>query len=76
MVTFEEAVNIAKSVRDNLDLCVEYENGYVFSSKDDDGYIGGLNHVPVVVLKKNGRLADMNTFMFSNPGDEIRRVSI
>ena len=76
MITLTKAIEIAKNERDNLDLVVEYENGYVFSSKDDEGYVGGYGHTPVVVLKKNGKIADMATFMFSDPGDEIMRKAI
>ena len=76
MVTMDEAIKIAKGKRSDLDLVVEYETGYVFSSKSDKGYQGGLDHGPVVVLKKNGRIADMASFMFSGPGKEVKRVNL
>ena len=76
MVTTDKAIEIAKKVRGNLDQIVEYESGYVFSSKSDEGYIGGLDHSPVVVLKQDGRLVDMASFMFSGPGKEILRADI
>lgn len=76
MITYEEALKKAYTKRKNLDQVVEYANGYVFSSSDDAEYIGGLGHTPVVVLKKNGDIVDMMTFVNSGTGKEISRKSI
>lgn len=76
MITYEEALAKAHTKRKNLDQVVEYANGYVFSSEDDANYIGGLGHSPVVVLKKNGEIVDMMTFVNSGTGKEIGRKSI
>ncbi len=75
MISLDEAISIAKKERNNLDLVVEYEKGYVFSSKDDEGYIGGYGHTPVVILK-DGKHTDMAGFMFNDPGKEILRKSL
>lgn len=76
MITLDEAIRIAKGVRSDLDSVTEFENGYVFSSKSDEGYLGGMDHSPVVVLKKDGRVADIASFMFLDPGKEIGTKAI
>ena len=76
MITYEEALAKAHTRRKNINQVVEYANGYVFSNTDDADYLGGLGHSPVVVLKKNGDIVDMMTFVNSGTGKEISRKSI
>ena len=76
MVSLNEAIELAKKERDNLDLVVEYANGYVFSGSSDKGMIGGLNHAPVVVRKKDGKVISMIEFVNSGTGKEIKRQSL
>ena len=76
MVSLEEAIKLAKEVRSNLDLVVEYSNGYVFSDASDEGMIGGLNHTPVVIRKKDGKSISMIEFVNSGTGKEIKRQSL
>ncbi len=75
MISLEEALRMAKEERDNLDMVVEYEKGYVFSSKDDEGYVGGSGHTPVVILK-DGTRSTMAEFMFGDPGEEVMRKGV
>ena len=72
MVTYEEALEIARQTRDDIDYCDEYEEGYVFGAEADADYVGGLGHSPLVVMKKDGKVVDMAFFMFNNPGDVIK----
>lgn len=76
MVTYEEALKMAKEKRNDVNVVVEYENGYVFSNTDDAGYIGGLDHAPVIILKKDGKQVNMITFVNAGTGKEIARKSI
>ena len=76
MITLDEAIIKANTKRKNIDQVVEYENGYVFSNTDDVNYKGGLGHSPVVVLKKDGKVIDMITFINAGPGKELGRKSI
>lgn len=76
MITFEEALKKANTKRKNIDQVVEYANGYVFSNTEDVNYKGGLGHSPVVVLKKNGEIVDMITFVNGGTGKEIGKKRI
>ena len=72
MITYEEAKNIAITLRTNLDWCAEFKNGYVFSSVYDEGYVGGLDHSPIVVLKSTGEIVTMMRFVNSGTGKMLR----
>lgn len=76
MITYDEALAKAYTKRKNIDQVVEYANGYVFSNTEDVNYKGGLGHSPVVVLKKNGDVIDMVSFVNSGTGREIGKKSI
>lgn len=41
MITYEEALKIAKEYKSNIDNCTEFERGYVFGSTEDEKHIGG-----------------------------------
>lgn len=75
MITFNEALETAKTVKQNIDTCIEYENGYVFGAKEDDNYIGG-NHTPVVILKKDGKAVTMPYFICKGAGKEIKTFDV
>lgn len=47
MVTRQEAIRIGKERKPNADHCIEYENGYMFSSSEDDNYDGGFGRTPL-----------------------------
>lgn len=70
MITFEEAYKIAKNFKSNIDNCTEYENGWVFSCYDDDNYIGGWGHTPVVILR-NGQKTILPEFVCNGTGKEL-----
>lgn len=76
MISFEEALEIAKQRKANIDGCTEYENGFVFGFSGDDGYIGGYGHTPVVIMKEDGRLSTMPEFVIEGTGKEIRSFDI
>ena len=71
MITYEEALEIARTRRTNLNQVFEYEKAYVFSNTDDSNYIGGFGHTPVVVLKEDGIITNMIEFVNSGTGKEI-----
>lgn len=65
MVTYEEAYKIAKSLKNNIDKCFEYDVAYMFASSEDDDTIGGDG--PCVILKENGRaISRIHLFDFYN----------
>ena len=72
MISYEEALAKAKAYKPNIDMCTEYENGYVFACKADAMSIGGYDEEPVVILKETGKIIDITSFIDGNPGDEIK----
>ena len=49
MVNYDEAYKIAKELKSPIDICTEYEKGFVFGYTGDDGCFGGAGHTPVVI---------------------------
>ncbi len=76
MITYEEALKIARERKDRIDNCIEYENAYVFGFTGDNNYIGGYGHTPVVIMKEDGRIASMPELIDSGTGEEIRSFTI
>ena len=74
MITFEEAYAKAKELKSTIDTCTEFENGYVFGCRADDGYEG--TYTPCVILKENGKAINMPLFVLSGTGEEIRSFDL
>ena len=70
MITYEEALELARTRRDDLTQVFEYEKAYVFSNPEDSNYIGGYDHSPVVVMKEDGRFIPMIELINTGPGKE------
>ena len=70
-ISYEDALEIAREHKDNIDNCIEYENGYVFGAHEDSYSIGGYGHTPVVVRKEDGSVTRMPEFEAKGTGEEI-----
>ncbi len=44
MISYEEALAIAKQNKEQIDNCSEYEDAYIFGYSGDNNYIGGDDH--------------------------------
>ena len=75
MIAYEVAYETAKKLKENIDVCTETENGYIFGCKADDNYEGG-QHTPIVILKKDGKAVNMPWFVIHGMGEEIRTFDI
>ena len=63
-MNFEEAKKLALKVSDEYTLCLEYEDGFVFCFKEDEGHYdigGGVQ--PVGILKKTGETVSYPLFI-------------
>ena len=69
MSAFNEALGIAREWNDEYDYCIEYENAFVFSKRDERSF-GGFNS-PVAVLKTDGSCASFVS-VIGELGDEVR----
>ena len=72
MITFEQAVEIAKESKPEIDQGTEYENCYIFGYSGDEYSIGPS---PVVVLKEDGKLLLMVEFE-ADTGEEIKSFEL
>lgn len=75
MVSYEEALKKAKSLKHDVETCGEYEGGYVFMSREDECSIGGGSG-PCCIIKSSGRAVDMLTFIDNHPGEWIRNFDV
>lgn len=74
MISYEEALEIAKQHKEQIDNCTEYENAYIFGYSGDNMFIGGDDHAPIVVMKEDGRVTNM--LEFDSDGEEIRTFDV
>ena len=75
MISYTEALIKAKETREEIDSCIEYENGYVFCSDKGEDQVGGY-YSPIVVLKEDGRVIDMPQFIVNGTGKELKHEQI
>lgn len=76
MVTYEEALAIARERKQNIDMCAEWEKGFVFESEADANMIGGYGHIPIVVRKEDGKVMTMPEFVFGDAGELVREFKV
>ena len=74
MITSEEALDIAKKLKKNIDACDEYKTAYVFKAKADEFTIGGDG--PCCVLKENGKAIGMTAFIDGYASDLLREIPV
>lgn len=58
MITYEEALKKAKSIKPNANICIEKTSAYIFGYDSGKEEIGGSNN-PVVILKEDGKPVSM-----------------
>lgn len=67
MLTFKEALAVAKKQKGRINHCVEYTNAYMFSWDTGEDTDGGES--PIVVMKETGETMSMSAYIWS-PGKE------
>ena len=60
MISYDDALQIAKRIKENIDYCDEYDIGYKFKAKDDEFTIGGDG--PCYILKNTGKPVPQTEF--------------
>ena len=73
MISYEEALLIARSNKEGIDNCTEYEDCYLFGATKDNGKIGPG---PIAVYKADGRIAPMIEFVMNEHGKKIKEFDI
>ena len=70
---YEEALKIARERKPNIDVCDEWEGGWVCGFSGDAKFDGGYGHAPVVITKKDGEIVAMPQFTLSGTAGEFLR---
>ena len=71
MLTYEEALNKAKTLKARINRCTEYNTAYAFHYDDGTDQDGG--EAPVVILKSTGEALNLITFAVM-PGNEVLKT--
>lgn len=74
MVTYEEALKIAREFTSEFTQCTEMEEAYIFDNPDIL-CIGG--YLPIVVLKEDGSFIPMTQYVLTHKSKkELRKFKI
>ena len=77
MVTFEEALVIARRRKENINICKECENAYIFEHENKSGDVVVGGEEPVVVTKEGGQVIyGFTPLLDGSVGDEIRSFEV
>lgn len=72
MLTYEEALAIAKKKKSKINYCTEYNNAYAFSFDDDTD--GG--DMPIVVMKNGGKVMGIVEYAILAGNDFVRSFAV
>lgn len=73
MITYEDALKMAKELKTDIDSCIEYDSAYMFISKDDEESIGGAG--PCVILKDSGKAINQTDYYDTYKAEFLREFS-
>ena len=78
MITFEKAYEIAGELRDNIERCDEYENGWIFwcHRESDVPADGGPDGGHIVVCREDGAVMNMGMLIMRGAGRHIGEVDL
>ena len=74
MVTYDEALKKAKTLKSNIDACDEYSDAFVFKCRAEEWSSGG--NAPCVILKDSGRAINQVEYFDRYEADHIREFDI
>ena len=75
MISYEEALIKAHRIREEIDKCIEYENGYVFCSDKGIDQDRG-DYSPIVIWKEDDKVINMPQFVVNGTGKELGSFEI
>ncbi len=73
MITFNDALEIAKKHNPNITGCDEWTGGWVFGDKNEQDNQGGYEHAPIIITKDTGEMMSMIQFVTSGKAGEYIR---
>ena len=74
MVTYEQALKIARDLKVNIDACDEYNDAFVFKCRAEQWDIGGDG--PCCVLKGSGRAINQTEYFDNYEAKHIREFDV
>lgn len=74
MVNYDEALEIAKNVKGNIDACDEFDIAWGFKCREEKWNIGG--ETPIYIMKKNGTVVCQTDFFDNYDMEHIREFDI
>lgn len=74
MITYEEALSIARKYKTHINLCTEYTNAYSFEF--DTGFETFGGNEPIVVLKENGRVMKQIEYAITGNKSVVRAFAV
>ena len=74
MVNYDEALKIAKELKNNIDACDEYDDAYLFKTKEDEYTLGGDG--ACIILKENGRAISQLEYFDNYSANHIREIDV
>lgn len=74
-MSYEEALKKAKSIKPDINVCVEYKQGWMFAKNTNQRTAGGPG-APVVILKENGKAVSMAYFAANFDGEPIKQIKL
>lgn len=74
MLTYEEALAIAKSKKSKINYCTEYNNAYAFSYDTGERSVGGDS--PVVIMKDDGAALNFIAYAVKDGNEFVREFEV
>ena len=74
MVTYQQAYEIERNLKRNIDACDEYSDAYAFKCRAAGWGIGGDG--ACIVLKENGRAINQLEYFDNYEADHIREFDV
>lgn len=74
MIEYKQALEIARSKKDNIDACDEFDIAWGFKCRKEQWNIGGKT--PIYVLKENGAVVCQTDFFDNYDVEHIREFDV
>lgn len=74
MLTFKEALAVAKKKKGHINHCVEYTNAYMFSYEGSENTVGGES--PIVVMKETGETMNMSAYIWTPDKEYVGEIEV
>lgn len=74
MLTYEQALDIAKSKKSKINYCTEYNNAYAFSYDAGEASKGGDS--PIVIMKDTGAALNYIAYAVKDGNEFVKEFEV